>query len=913
MDDGLLPQHFPAGAQLAVGVRGSSMYVPNQEEAGKSGGWVRHFEDRAPFDLNELKTGKDAIILDDPSNFTVDEDNDDVVGKDSIDGSQNLSVESSVDDEVSNDENDENEQWKETIIKDLRWERLSPSIPSNFSVFQDVDLHKDPMFDIRYGSPISPQDYVPGTLINDITRSDYLGTVKKSKRETEKLLIFDPVVNDLFVTGNIQTAKDLRSNNDQQVVVAFCSGETNSILKLAVLPENKLHLTNRAQWLQEFFAKNVDDELGTFSSIDLKSSIKSIKIANVSSLLGRDSDTVGVLTENALYFVKIDNIDPQTSHISYSMHEPLKSTSFGDFPIADFAFNPWELQQFAVIDIKGNWGVARLPKIIKPGSRIRFIPNMKGSIFDPEELSNWKRIEWSSSYSKLLIINASKMVELDLEHDWQLEVVQAKTWSYLRDYRRIDDEFGVLLTSKEIIILSTKSENEQVSRVISWKHCLDSTDHTLRLSIQKLPLGFKMLILTCIFSKGHDKVYVHGFCHDQDRHLVQSVDGPLLFCIPHVFNGISSMHFLPYNGEEKWAVSETQEQKLWLDFLFKDTSTNRLMHCYLTNDEVSDVQDHSFVIPELMDSVSSLLPFTGRNDDQLKFFIAQVKLSLFEDKEESNDPDSEIFQKFGYQLSEAINGIVESCENQPVHIKQLQPLLSDLTTVPTKYESVEELESLLCQLSEYYRDLGVVFTDFRIISRLLVGEESVNLDLFVNKLLQCWDIVTSNSLLMTRKVFDTVLWSILKFHKPERYDTIETELQESLTDPYSEIISHWDEDESQILEHQISDERLMHETNRPQFLFGSQSQIPTIKSSQSRSTRRSRQPHSTQTESSFNMPFTPTEQDISSSRISASQGGLLPDTMAPAFSLMSSPTPMLSQSQNSQRPRRKKKRIRGFG
>lgn len=912
MDDGLLPQHFPAGAQLAVGVRGSSMYVPSHEETGKNGGWVRHFEDDTAFNLNELKRGRDAIVLDDPCHLIPD----DVDVDDGTETLRTLPVESRADDEVPDDENELNKQWREAIVKDLRWERLSPSIPSNFSVFQDIDLQNNPMFDTRYGSPIPGQDYVPGTLINDITRSDHLGPVRRErKKETEKLLIFDPVVNDLFVTGNIQTTKDLRNSNDQQTLVAFCSGETNSILKLAILPENKLHLGNGAQWLQALFNKNVNDELGTFSTIDLRASIKSIKIANVSSLLGRDSDTVGVLTENALYFIKIDNIDPRTLHISYSMHEPLKSTSFGDFPFADFAFNPWELQQFAVIDTKGNWGVARLPKAIRPGGRIRFIPNMKGSIFDAEELSNWKRIEWSSSYSKLLIFNSSKMVELDFENDWQLEVIQAKTWSYLRDYRRIDDEFGVLLTSKEIIIISTKSDNEQVSRVISWKHCLDPTDQTLRLSIQKLPLGFKMLILTCIFSKGHDKIYTHGFCHDQDRHLVQSVDGPILFCMPHVLNGISSMHFLPYNEQENWIAPETQEQKLWLNVLFKDNSTNRLMHCYLTNDETSDVSDQSLVRHEheRIKSVSSLLPPVGQHVDQVNSFIDQVKQNWLENSERPVDPDGEIFQNFGYQISEAVNAIVESWGNHQVDIKKLQPLLSDLTSVPTKYESIEELESLLHQLSEYYRDLGIVFTDFKTISKLLIKEESANFDVFANKLLQCWDIVTPDSLSMTRKVFDTILWSVQRFYKPENYDNLENELRESLNEPYSEIISHWDEDISQILEEEISDSRIMHESNRPQFLFGSQSQIPTIKSSQSRSVRRGRHLRSLHADSSFNMPLTPGEQDVSSSRISASQGPLLPNTMTPAFSLMSSPTPTLSQSQNSQRPRRKKKRVGGFG
>lgn len=911
MDDGLLPQHFPAGAQLAVGVRGSSMYVPGQEETGKGGGWVRHFEDDMPFDLSEMKIGRNVTLLDDPSNFLVDDDNDDNDGIGSIQDSQDASL---MNEEIIDEEDDFSEQWRETIIKDLRWERLSPSIPTNFSVFQGVQFNRNHMFDTRHGSPVSVQEFVPGTLINDITRSDYLAAVRrKSKRETEKLFPFDPVESDLFVTGSIQTTKDLRNNNDQRIVIAFCSGETNSILKLAVLPERKLELEDSSRWLQELFAKNVDDELGTFISINLKSSIKSIKIADVSTLLGRYSDTVGVLTENALHFIRVDNVDSQTSRITYSMHEPLKFTSFGDFPLADFAFNPWELQQFAVIDIRGNWGVARLPKSIKPGSRIRFIPNMKGSIFDPEELSNWKRIEWSSSYSKLLIISASRVFELDLDHDWQLEVVQAKTWSYLRDYRRIDDEFGALLTSKEIIIVSTRRDNEQVSRVISWKHCLDPNDQTLRLTIQKIPLGFKMLILTCIFSKGHSKVYMHGFCHDQDRNLVQSVNGPILFCVPRILTGITSMHFLPCNDEERFAAVETRGKKLWLNFLFKENSTNRLMHCFITNDEYLDSRDESLVFPEPLESVSSLLPPSARNIDQVRSFIKRTKATLLELPEEPKDIDSELFQKFGYRSSEAINGIIESWENQNVDLKRLQPLLRELTDVPLNYESIEELESLLEQLSEYYRDLGIIFTDFKTISNLLIHEVPLNFDIFCNKLLQCWDMVTQDSQRLTREVFEDILWSTLRFRKSTNYDNIETGLRDSLMEPYSEIVSHWDEDEFATLDDQTSDDRLIHESNRPQFLFSSQSQIPTIKSSQSKSAKRGRQSRTSQAQSSFNMPYTPTEQDISSSRIPTSQSGLLPNTMAPAFSLMSSPTPMLSQSQNSQRPRRKKKRIGGFG
>lgn len=903
MDDDILPHNLLVGAQLAVGVQGSSMYITNEPENAKNGTWLRYCEESLPFSLNKLRIGNGVTILEEPSDSFVSDVNRLKASNDEVFGEE--------------EEMELTEHLKNTIVKDLKWERLSPVIPSNLQIFREVAFSEDHMYDVRNISPALQRDYVPEELITGLTHSDYVeGAKTRQARKTEKLLVFDPIINELFVVGHIQTTADLRNNNDQQLIIAYTSGETNSCLKVTIIPKDKLHLKNNTEWLRSLF-RNKQKDTGDFE-VNFKSSIKSLKIPNVSTLLGRSGDTIGVLTETALCFLRIDNIDLQTYEISHSAYEPLQFSSFGDFPFADFAFNPWDLQQFAIVDIRGNWGVGRLLRSHKTGNKLRLLPDVRGSIFDAEELSSWKRIEWSSTYSRLLLIDSSKIIEIDYEKNWQLEVVQAKTWSCLRDYKRIDDDFGILLTSREIVIVGTRKTNEQITRLVSWKHSLDTNDQTLRLSAQKISINSKFLILSCVFSRGHNKVYLHGFIYDQDRSLLQSVKGPVIQRMPNVEKGIHSLNFLPCVEDNTSFGSETLIHDLCLHLFVKENKADKLLHFFLTTLDSSTAEVRPLNIPSVMSQASITRDITvGLKPNAIvKSFIERYKAASRSvgNKELLTVRDNEILQKFGYHLSEVINEVVISWESGAQNLKLTQPLLRDLSTFPTTNDSIEELESLLDQLAEYYQDVGVTFTNFATTSNLLLQEEIQNFDIFYSKLLQCWDMVTPYSQQMTREVFENIMWSTLRFHKLGNYQKIENELQESMSERNNEIIRLWDDDELNILGHDEPEDNFLQQSSQPQFLFNSQSQIPTIKSSQPKVAKRVRHPHPSQTPSSQNLSFSQTEQNLPSSRTYPdSNRELLPNTMAPAFTLMSPPAPSLSQSQNSQRTKRKKKRIGGFG
>lgn len=93
---------------------------------------------------------------------------------------------------------------------------------------------------------------------------------------------------------------------------------------------------------------------------------------------------------------------------------------------------------------------------------------------------------------------------------------------------------------------------------------------------------------------------------------------------------------------------------------------------------------------------------------------------------------------------------------------------------------------------------------------------------------------------------------------------------------------------------------------RPPFNLNSQSQIPTIKSSQSSGLARRKRILKTQSQKAT--PLSQSTQNLS----------VLPDSMTPAFTLMQPPSSQISfvndsQPRNSQKAKKKKKRIRGFG
>lgn len=901
MSEKELPRKSPMGAQLGIGVRSSALYNSSDRRNKTSQHrWENAYDDQLSGYLSQLRISSSRRMVDEltqnAKKQSQDAINDDYFVSDEADETD----ENDMDEEVT-------EHWREVLLSRLSWDSLSPVIPPNFQYLKDVEVRREHMYDIK-SKLNSAHEFVPGSLITDLARSDLVSTGQAGNQsKTRSASSFDPTIGNLFITGEVQTIPDLRNNIQPRRIMVYSSGRANSILNIAVIDERK-----------EIDSVSPDfDQIRTSTSVEMMSRIKSIKLSNLSAMLGRKSDLIGVMTESALHMIKLENI---SSHheIKMSLCEPIPFKEFGDFPFADFALNPWDLRQFAVVDVKGNFGLGQMPKALKTGSKCRMSHDNSGTIFDPEELSNWKRIEWSSSFTRLIVMDRSKLIELDFDKDWQLEVIQAKTWSRLLDYHRLDDDYGILLTSREIIVISTKQSRDQLTREVSWKHDLNPEDTTLKLCVQEVGFNEKKLLLVCITSRNYSQLYVHCFSLNKNDSIIQSAGNPVLLQVPHVKEGLKGICLYDRVGDdetEDWTANHPPA--IQLSMFLNENGSKKFWHYVVSNDRVLMNQGESERSSNMGEGGSSKQSDHLYSQADVPSVVPQICQSVLAAAISKAIPqsESELFQAYGYQMSEAINELLLTWVGPTDSLSHLHVPLQSLAAAPSDIRNLSEFTSLMQQLSDHYLDQGLKFTEFRTISSILLQEEdSGDLDILYSKLLQCWDLVTSNSERLTRGVIRDAVVSALYFCKPSLYQEAEVKLKECLSDSYRDIVDSWTEDD-------ISTDMTQSDLtafSQSQLLQGSQSQIPTIKASQTRSSRKFKRraiglssgkiSKLSDSQPSFNRDNMAAPPLLSSSQLSST----LPETMTPAFSLMQSASGF-SQSQSSQRSKRKKKRVGGFG
>ncbi|QLG73329.1 hypothetical protein HG535_0E04130 [Zygotorulaspora mrakii] len=898
MNEFSLPGKLSVGAQLGLGVSTGGMHMSSRQNHKEQPLWVEPFDDRFICDLSKLHISQKGRVLGQLRPESLGDD---------TDHSQGLG---DIEDDYSTIDEEDNERWRNLLLMNLNWDPIAPEIPVNFQPTKDVEYDSNRMYDVRGVTEKSTSDYLPTNLISDLSESGLSRTNAIKRLQERQETTFDPTVGNLFAIGSIQTPSDLRNGNEQHHVLAYCSGRTNSFLTLAVL---KKEYDAKAAILK-------DTDIGDPITFDFKATIKSIKFPTLSPLLGRNSDCIGIITENALHVVRIDSINAHSLEIYASTAEALAFSEFGDFPFADMAFNPWDLQQFAIVDIRGNFSLGRIQKNFKHGSKIRLLKEFSGSFFDPEELSNWKRIEWSSSHGRLLVMDRSKMLEVDFEQDWQLEVIQAKSWSTLRDYKRLDDDFGVLLTSSEIILIRTAEGADHIAREISWKHDLDPRDPTLRMAIKKLRHEDenKNAIILCIFSRLHGQIYVHGFSISENGFLIRSTRDSSILNVPMGLKRSLDICFMgsdEVSDDYRTDGKEGQGSKN-LHILVHHNDSGRFFHLILSdlkqgasNEQVS-FEGARFAKEKLR--VAETIPSANPPPEKVSKHIKCLLHRLLNPKRDLQTSDAEILQNYGYKLSEEINNLIETWSDNSDYSKNLQPLLKDLVEIPNEFENLEEFSSFLEQLFDHYGEQSISCTRFPTLSNMILHETVENLEIFHSKVLQCWGLTTSNAEAVTKEVIKSLVWSLTRLCKPTKYEEMSTKISESLIEPYSEIFDCWGGDH--VSESSPTSSSTFRFGVPSEFPMSSQSQIPTIKSSQPRASRHTRRDMNS-AEGRVLKPVVGSStrrraQDPFSSQTLPST---LPDAMTPAFTLMQPSSMLTSQSQSSQRQKRRKRRIGGFG
>lgn len=930
MEGRRVPGPRPIGAQLGIGIQSPGLYIPrnprnydpdddddaddttyseNDVRRKKQKTWLNSVDDAIPKNIldfsviasEEVDTSEGAKVLSEALVNEIDDEMDLLTDNTESDADSNLAGE-----ELHNS----SMKWQ------LGWDGIQTDVPKELELYPSVDIHHN--YDLAYAATVNdnPREnsFIPSDIINEMAQKEKANrnNTVNDHSESKKFTPLDPNTDFLVAIGKVLTKADIKNDQEERALVAYRHPLSPSSLIITYMEKENITVQNKEKADSNVIIYRPSQKTYTSITINLNSVIKCIKFSKLAESLGSYSDMVGILTENTLTVIKLIKFDAKENKIDYTLFNPLESRLISDFTIADFDFNPWDTDLIATIDTKGNWSIIEIPTVKKkmpnPESlNLKVKSNHFGSIFDIEEMSNWKRIRWSNNHTRLVVMNESRLIELDFKQNWQQEVIQAKTWSKIRDVVDLNDNFKLILTSREIIVTTinssknTRDPNHKINlkREVSWLHNISEDDASLRCRVQKYQFQRKTLFFVYLYSKRFNVVYIHGFSIGYND-TIQSFGVSKIIYIPGIYN-IDSIDVETLEINDYYTDS-IDLGDITSTLLIYDIVGNKLINYTLNNSANFDnIQLNNMAIERFR---GPLVKYPMPNVQALfKELQKEYLYAIRQYRKITRQKQRDNLQEFGYELSQKLNKVIEDshdvCSKTSIKLQSLMPKIpvqSDLT----------EIQSFLEQLSEHYSELGLIFTNVIKTLNQIIHEDISTIDVFYNKLLQCWSIVESNDVKkvadkVTKEIVTLTVWNAIKCTKKSDIDELRSLNYGKLSEEQKSIVDQWDLTDDQLQDGLVDDGEASEQIRRPvQFsqYQESQSQIPVIKSSQTIRTRINSQRKSK----------TP------SSQLAPSQASILPSSMSPAFSLDSQP-PLLSQtfSQSSQPKKRKKKRMGGFG
>lgn len=865
----------------------TALYTSNKNKIGKKRAYISELRES---DLED-ESGAESADIDE---FT---DTETIVGADYQNQSGSEARETTLEEGIEDKDHSKHINWKSfiPIIEDYR-----PRIFKDIKPMENT-LASERMFNKRLHTETSHGDYIPQAVIKKTDPIYEIEEVDGINKKDSPFRIFD-LSDGTSIVSNMVKTRYLQYNS-QKNIIAYATGETQSKVVLAVL--SSTHSNDRS-------ILNIDSRYPK-QVTDVHSKIKCIKFASLSPDLYSIKNYVGILTDTTLTIIRIEEVGKRKLAWNFKSSHwlTLPLNHFSEFPFADIAFNTYKRGQCALIDTKGNWFIYDIP--ILQSARFRHMPlgvpiptaSYKGSIYDPKDLFSYKRISWSSKDSRLLLISSSKIVEVDILEEWQRDIVEALSWSEIREFKNIAFNFSAVLTSKEIIIID-RDNNSVTKRLISWKHDLNPKDKTYKFSLHYLKFRDATLISVIIYSKINNVLTEHSFLLRGKN--IQSIGGDAFLQVPEQFNGIDTISDTQHSVDDNFNIKDIK-----INLILRGVNSPQIKNYIL---DVSDEQ----IVKKNTDL------YKGKEDGELfdKLFNPHKKLpyvakSIFQNISYHSpagyeaSKDDEVLETYGYQLSESLNKRIEEGR-----IIKGSGLLADLQDSPDYFEKLTELSSLLEQFIQHYKGEEVTFNDIKLLFSTLLNEPINDIDVFHSKLLQCWEPVTSSAEHLTKQLVKDLVLNFVRYFKPNAHGGLYHELEGSLDDSYKAVLDSWG----------VEDEDSMENDTIASSLIGSQSQIlsrdsqptiPTVGSSQRSNSKR----HSAGTKPGHKTTRLPTlsqARDTSMSSFQSSQlAGTLPDNMTPAFTLMQPPllsqnfsSPRASQDTHSQKPKKKKKKVGGF-
>lgn len=315
---------------------------------------------------------------------------------------------------------------------------------------------------------------------------------------------YDPTDGRLISIFDIKFKKSKKYHK----IILYSTGNLGNILSISLI-SNYFSKVCEKDNIKDFQIVNTPKLLNQINII-FNQKIKQIEVNNF--FFDKGSFFIIVRTNNIIYILLcFKSLKKKKLKSEYEIISELNSKDFYDHEFSDLTFNPWNTNQFSVVDIKGNFGVWTIKNINNKYKILRNEFNSENfeyepTIFDPCELSNWKRISWAYDSNHLILVSRSSLVLFKLEPCLiSKQIITSKVWSRIQDIYKIDDYF-ITLTSKEIIIFHL---NQSLEKVISWKHYLKEDDMSLKLFVLKTKDDLNLKCL--IYSQLHSLIFIYDF------------------------------------------------------------------------------------------------------------------------------------------------------------------------------------------------------------------------------------------------------------------------------------------------------------------------------------------------------------------------------------------------------------------
>lgn len=554
----------------------------------------------------------------------------------------------------------------------------------------------------KTNSTVVNPDTKEGSEVTAIS-NELLEPLKKNSQLLEDISAFDPTFSNTIEFFDTRIDKQRHS---WRSTVAYATGSSGHILHIALVTSHER-------------VKNEDKEIliPTFNKGISLAFMEPIKQILAFKPLIHDNekrrDYLLVRTHIKIYLLYCTRTEGSGLPFSLSLVDELNSADFGGQALADFSWNPKYTNGFMVVDIKGNTYKVSITSSIKlkvtpiisnPGE-----PTLENSV----ELSNWHRIIWTKP-SEVIVSSRSSLIQMDLVSKTNQKIVTADTWSRIQELcvPAHQNKYMFLLTTREVIWIDI---SDGFKRLLSWKHFLAEDDPSLKLMVNKEDDKF----MCFIYSQLTPLVLCLNFgIKDRRPYCLSS---PSAIYLHESKVPIQSLALVPLNRGfyKKRTTIRIPEKNKQVYGLF-DLRINLEL-----NMNILSYRNSKWKEPEPKNIDFLTLSKTIKTESLRKYsplyfekFSKNDLLPLVQYMVGNKDnlPDQiDRIQQYAFQLGEGgelFKGLTEKRNNNQESVDPMYSSLLDIADkIPDYIDDIEEVDSMLEQLSKHFEDMDIEVSD----------------------------------------------------------------------------------------------------------------------------------------------------------------------------------------------------------